>query len=101
MARIATATDTAVLAAPTPRVSMLDRLVGRLGVLTQYAAGAVVALGVVAGIARITDTGLPACDSARVERTLKAVLRAVPEGGTLGTRRGDSLVAFAIPSARR
>lgn len=64
----------------------IDAFTARLGTLVQYAAGAVVALGAVAGIARFMDTGLPACDGARVDRTLKAIARA-NGGGSVSAHR--------------
>jgi hypothetical protein len=64
----------------------INALTGRLVTLVQYAAGAVIALGAVAGIARFMDTGLPACDGARVDRTLKTIARA-NGGGTVAAHR--------------
>ncbi len=63
-----------------------DALTSRLVTLVQYAAGAVLVLGTVAGIARFMDTGLPACDGARVDRTLKTIAR-VNGGGTVAAHR--------------
>lgn len=64
----------------------LDVLTGRLLTLVQYAAGAVLVLGMVAGLARLLDTGLPACDGARVERTLKTFAR-FNGGGSVSAQR--------------
>jgi hypothetical protein len=63
-----------------------NAVVARLVTLVQYAAGAVLTLAAVAGIARFMDTGLPACDGARVDRTLKAIARA-NGGGTISAQR--------------
>ncbi|MBL8568804.1 MAG: hypothetical protein JNK84_06925 [Phreatobacter sp.] len=64
----------------------IDALAARLGILVQYTAGAVIALGAVAGLARFMDTGLPACDGARIDRTLKTIARA-NGGGSVSAHR--------------
>jgi hypothetical protein len=80
-----------------------NALVARLGTLVQYAAGAVLTLAAVAGIARFMDTGLPACDGARVERTLKIIARA-NGGATISAHRetarnGGEVACAAVATA--
>jgi hypothetical protein len=52
-----------------------DALMRRGEALLHYSLGVVIALAAVAGIARLMDTGLPGCASARADRTLKTIVR--------------------------
>ena len=54
-----------------------------LEAVLHYSLGIAVTLAAAAGIARMADNGIPACDSGRVDRTLRTIVRNGLSGATI------------------
>lgn len=54
-----------------------------LEAVLHYSLGIAVTLAAAAGIARMADTGVPACESGRVDRTLRTIVRNGLAGATI------------------
>lgn len=73
-------TDQTIISTDTPRTS---RLAYGLEAVLHYSLGIAVTLAAAAGIARMADSGIPACESGRVDRTLRTIVRNGLAGATI------------------